>query len=149
MLLPGRRVEEGGVRDVAVVQEAEPLHGVVHERGYVLLIAGGAGLGWAARGWGSKSQPAALAQAAQQDQTGANAYSAGVQHGQEAKTTAPAVGTVTPQLSIAIPSITLEGDVPSDNAGKVVTTNVKFTVLDGESAASPLYISMVTADTAI
>ena len=63
--------------------------------------------------------------------------------------TAPAVGTVTPQLSIAIPAFTLEGDVPSDNAGKVVTTNVKFTVLDGEVAASPLYISMVTADTAI
>ena len=57
----------------------------------VLLLAGGAGLGWMARGWGSKSQAAALAQAAQQDQTGANAYDAGVQHGQEAKTTAPAV----------------------------------------------------------
>lgn len=57
----------------------------------VLLLAGGAGLGWMARGWGSKSQPADLAQAAQQDQTGANAYDAGVQHGQEAKTTAPAV----------------------------------------------------------
>jgi hypothetical protein len=55
----------------------------------VLLLAGGTGLGWWARG--GKSQPAALAQAAQQDQTGSTAYDAGVQHGQEAKTTAPEV----------------------------------------------------------
>ena len=45
-------------------------------------------LGWEARGSGTSS---ALAQAAKQDQTGSNAYDAGVQHGQEAKTTAPAV----------------------------------------------------------
>ena len=55
-----------------------------------LLLAGGIGLGWWARG-GGKSQPAALAQADKKDQVAAAAYTQGDQHGQEAKTTA---GTV-------------------------------------------------------
>jgi hypothetical protein len=57
-----------------------------------LLLAGGAGLGWWARG-GGKNQSAALAQAAQQDQTAAAADTQGAQHGQEAQVAAQAVTT--------------------------------------------------------
>lgn len=52
-------------------------------------------------------------------------------------------------LQIAIPCLVLEGDVPVSNGGKVVETDFKFTVLDAEVAAYPLYIAQVTADTAL
>lgn len=56
------------------------------------------------------------------------------------------VGSTYSTLQIAIPSLILEGDVPNSNSGNAVTTDVKFTVLDNEVAAFPLYIAIVTAD---
>lgn len=53
------------------------------------------------------------------------------------------------KAQIGIPNFVLEGDVPTPNGGKIVTTDIKFTVLDGESAASPLYIAQTTGDTAL
>lgn len=58
-------------------------------------------------------------------------------------------GAVYSTLQIAIPNLVLEGDVPNSNGGNAITTDVKFTVLDGESAASPLYVAIVTADIAL
>jgi Phage tail tube protein len=58
-------------------------------------------------------------------------------------------GTTHAALQVAIPSLILEGDVPNSNQGNVVTTDVKFTVLDNEVAAFPLYIAIVTADVAL
>lgn len=52
-------------------------------------------------------------------------------------------------LQVVIPMLILEGDVPASNKGEVIETDVDFTVLDGEVAASPLYIVQVTADTAV
>lgn len=53
------------------------------------------------------------------------------------------------KAQIVIPNFVLEGDVPTPANGKIVTTDLKFTVLDGESAASPLYIAQTTGDTAL
>ena len=53
------------------------------------------------------------------------------------------------KAQITVPNFILEGDIPTPNGGKIVTTDIKFTVLDGESAASPLYIAQTTTDTAL
>ncbi len=52
-------------------------------------------------------------------------------------------------LQVVIPALVLEGEVPTANGGDIVEMDIDFTVLDGEVAASPLYLVMVTADTAL
>jgi len=54
-----------------------------------------------------------------------------------------------PTLQVMIPNIRLEGDIPVSAGGEVVTQSVGFTVLDGRVAAEPLYVAIVTAETAI
>lgn len=52
-------------------------------------------------------------------------------------------------LQIVIPSLVLEGDIPTSNKGDLITQKIDWTGLDGESAASPLYMVLVTSDTAV
>lgn len=54
-----------------------------------------------------------------------------------------------PTLEITIPVVRLEGDIPQTNGGDVVTQQVDFTALDGGVATHPVYVAIVTAETAI
>jgi hypothetical protein len=54
-----------------------------------------------------------------------------------------------PTLEITIPVVRLEGDIPQTNGGDVVTQQVDFTALDGAVATHPVYVAIVTAETAI
>jgi hypothetical protein len=54
-----------------------------------------------------------------------------------------------PTLQITIPSIKLRGDIPQSNGGDVVTQQIDFTAFDGGVAAQPVYVAIVTAETAI
>lgn len=54
-----------------------------------------------------------------------------------------------PTVQITIPNIRLEGELPKPAQGDVVTQSVGFTGLDGRVAASPIYVAVVTAETAI
>ncbi|ALV45830.1 hypothetical protein MB46_10395 [Arthrobacter alpinus] len=64
--------------------------------------------------------------------------------------TATVIGaTARPSLQIYLPVIMLEGELPKSNGGAVITQSIDFTVLDGEVTASPVYVAMVTTDTAI
>ena len=54
-----------------------------------------------------------------------------------------------PTLQITFPLVRLEGDIPQANGGGVVTQSVDFTVLDGRVATHPMYVAIVTAETAI
>jgi hypothetical protein len=56
---------------------------------------------------------------------------------------------VNPTLEIVIPNIRLEGELPKANGGDVITQSIGFTMLDGRVAAEPLYVAIVTAETAI
>lgn len=56
---------------------------------------------------------------------------------------------VFPELSICLPLVRLEGDIPNSNKGDVISQTINYTVLDGGVAASPFYLSYVTADTTI
>lgn len=58
-------------------------------------------------------------------------------------------GANNPTLQITIPVVRLEGDVPIVAGGGVVTQSIDFTALDGRVAAHPLYVAIVTAETAI
>ena len=59
------------------------------------------------------------------------------------------VGASYPTLEITIPVVRLEGDIPQTNGGDVVTQTVDFTALDGAVATHPVYVAIVTAETAI
>lgn len=59
------------------------------------------------------------------------------------------VGSNFPTFQVAIPDIRLNGEMPKPNAGDVITQTIPFDVLDNRTAASPLYIAIVTAETAI
>lgn len=65
------------------------------------------------------------------------------------QTTTAIEGTNYPTLQITIPVVRLEGDIPQTNGGDVVTQSIDFTALDGRVAAHPLYVAIVTAETAI
>lgn len=52
-------------------------------------------------------------------------------------------------LQIVIPALTFEGDTPTSNGGDIITQSIDWTGLDGEVAASPIYIAYVTSDTAL
>ena len=54
-----------------------------------------------------------------------------------------------PTLQITIPLVRLEGEIPSTAGGGVVTQSIDFTALDGRVAAHPVYVAIVTAETAI
>lgn len=58
-------------------------------------------------------------------------------------------GSNYPTLQVVIPDIRLEGEMPKPNGGKVITQSIPFTVLDNRVAASPIYVAIVTAETAI
>lgn len=59
-------------------------------------------------------------------------------------------GSNYPTLEIAIPCVKLEGELakPTDD-GAPITASLDFTILDGAVAASPIYVAIVTAETAI
>jgi hypothetical protein len=56
---------------------------------------------------------------------------------------------VFPTFQLAIPDIRLNGEMPKPNAGDVITQTIPFDVLDNRSAASPVYVAIVTPETAI
>ncbi|MFE4469553.1 phage tail tube protein [Leifsonia sp. NPDC056824] len=58
-------------------------------------------------------------------------------------------GSNYPTLQIVIPDIRLNGEVPKPNKGDVITQSIPFEVLDNRSAASPIYVAIVTAETAL
>lgn len=58
-------------------------------------------------------------------------------------------GSSYPALQLTIPELRLEGELAKSAGGGVVTQSIGFTALDGESAASPIYVAIVTAETAI
>lgn len=58
-------------------------------------------------------------------------------------------GSTYATLQVVIPALVFEGDVPQSDGGDVVSTDIDFTVLDGESATYPIYVVLVTADTAL
>lgn len=64
-------------------------------------------------------------------------------------TTTAISGANFPTLQLTIPDIRLDGEMPKPNAGDVITQTIPFTVLDNRTAASPLYVAIVTAETAI
>ena len=58
-------------------------------------------------------------------------------------------GAYYPTLEITIPVVRLDGEVPKANAGEVITQEIGFTAVDGQSAAHPVYVAIVTAETTI
>lgn len=64
-------------------------------------------------------------------------------------TSTEALSTGTATLQIVCPAIRLDGDLPDANGTDLVTVDVPFTVLDNLVAASPLYVVIRTADTAL
>ncbi|TFD74734.1 phage tail tube protein [Cryobacterium fucosi] len=56
---------------------------------------------------------------------------------------------VFPTLEITIPVVRLDGELPKANGGDVITQSVDFTGVDGRVAAQPVYVAIVTAETAI
>jgi len=64
-------------------------------------------------------------------------------------TTTAIEGVNFPALQITIPVVRLEGDIPLVAGGGVVTQSIDFTALDGRVATHPVYVAIVTAETAI
>lgn len=58
-------------------------------------------------------------------------------------------GAVFPTFQVVIPNIRLDGELPKVNGGDVVTQSVGYTVLDNGVAAQPIYVAIVTPETAI
>ena len=58
-------------------------------------------------------------------------------------------GAFYPTLEITIPVVRLDGELPKANGGEVVSQSMGFTALDGGVAAHPIYVAIVTAETAI
>lgn len=58
-------------------------------------------------------------------------------------------GAIKPTLQITIPVIRLDGELPKAAADGVVQQSIGFTMLDGQVATHPLYVAIVTAETAI
>lgn len=61
----------------------------------------------------------------------------------------PTASGAFPTIQVTIPNIRLDGDVPLAAGGEVITQSVPFTVLDGRVSAHPIYVAIVTTDTAI
>ena len=64
-------------------------------------------------------------------------------------TTTAIEGSNFPTFQVTIPVVRLEGDIPQTNGGDVVTQSIDFTALDGRTATHPIYVAIVTAETAI
>ena len=58
-------------------------------------------------------------------------------------------GAFFPTLEITIPVVRLDGELPKANGGEVVSQSIGFTALDGQVATHPVYVAIVTAETAI
>ena len=58
-------------------------------------------------------------------------------------------GAIKPTLQITIPVIRLDGELPKAVSDGVVTQSIGFTMLDGAVAAHPIYVAVITAETAI
>lgn len=58
-------------------------------------------------------------------------------------------GSSYPTLEITVPNIRLEGEVPNVNGGDVTTQKIDFTGLDNGVAAQPIYVALVTPETAV
>lgn len=58
-------------------------------------------------------------------------------------------GTSYPALQLCVPLIRLEGELAKSNGGDVITQAIGFTGLDGQVAADPFSVAIVTAETAI
>jgi len=58
-------------------------------------------------------------------------------------------GAIKPGLQITIPVIRLDGELPKAVSDGVVTQEIGFTMLDGQVATHPIYVAIVTAETAI
>lgn len=56
---------------------------------------------------------------------------------------------VYPTLQLVLPVIQLEGDLPKANGTDVITQSIGFTLLDGGVAGAPIYVAIVTAESAI
>lgn len=56
---------------------------------------------------------------------------------------------VFPTIQITIPNVRLDGELPMVAGGDVVTQSVGFTILDNRTAAHPIYVAIVTPETAI
>lgn len=52
-------------------------------------------------------------------------------------------------LQIHIPEIRLEGELPKSGGGEPVKQSIDFTGLDGLTADAPIYVALVTTDTAL
>lgn len=63
--------------------------------------------------------------------------------------TTPISAGVFPTFQVTIPNVRLEGELPKSNGGSVVAQSVGFTVLDNGVTAQPLYVAIVTPETAI
>lgn len=58
-------------------------------------------------------------------------------------------GAFYPTIEITIPNIRLNGELPMAAGGDVITQAIDFVGLDGRTAAHPIYVAVVTAETAI
>lgn len=58
-------------------------------------------------------------------------------------------GSSYPALQLVLPELRLEGELAKSAGGDVVTQSIGFTALDGQVAASPVYVAIVTVETAI
>lgn len=58
-------------------------------------------------------------------------------------------GSNYPTIEITIPNIRLDGEIPKSAGGDVVTQAIDFIGLDGGVATHPIYVAIVTAETAI
>ncbi|NQX36251.1 phage tail tube protein [Herbiconiux sp. VKM Ac-2851] len=63
--------------------------------------------------------------------------------------TTPIVAGVFPTFEVTIPNIRLDGELPKTAGGDVISQSVGFTVLDGGVAPQPIYVAIVTPETAI
>ena len=61
----------------------------------------------------------------------------------------PISSGVFPTIQVTIPNIRLEGELPKAAGGDVITQSIGFTVLDNRVAAHPIYVAIVTPETAI
>ncbi len=60
------------------------------------------------------------------------------------------IGTsANPALQIHLPDIRLEGELPKSGGGSPVKQSIDFTVFDNLTAASPIYVALVTTDATI
>ena len=65
------------------------------------------------------------------------------------KGTTAITGAFFPTIQLCMPCIRLDGEMPKAANGDVITQKIDFNVYDNRTAAEPLYIAVVTSETAI